>query len=389
MKKLVATFILLILFPLNVYAVYVNGYYRSNGTYVNGYERTAPDGNPYNNYSYPGNYNPNTGSITGGSQSTYLNNYYDTSSGYSSPSYSGYNYTYPTTPTCPLNSYYDGVASCKCNYGYAVSGSSCVSQDSLCQAELGYSSSYDSLNNTCKCDSGNVIGSSGQCTSATSVCSKQIGLMSQYNSSSKKCECMYGYEYNGSSCVYKETNYSAAYPLSSSCPSNSHISATDRTMCLCDSGFQINSSKTACVKTPSCSDGYVATTNGLCITYNQSCQSLNNADAKIIGSKGADGKISCNCVDGYSWDGNKCSESIVKISTPEPVAEIQKQDQTPQVKMKASKKQAPVERTATALLNNKHYSTTTATSSALNKQSRVGQTQKKWYGWLNPFSWLK
>ena len=58
-------------------AVHVNGYLRSNGTYVQGYERTAPDGNPYNNYGYPGNYNPNTGAITGGNPDTYLNNYYN------------------------------------------------------------------------------------------------------------------------------------------------------------------------------------------------------------------------------------------------------------------------------------------------------------------------
>jgi len=32
--------------------VHVRGYYRSNGTYVQPYYRTSPDGNPYNNYSY-------------------------------------------------------------------------------------------------------------------------------------------------------------------------------------------------------------------------------------------------------------------------------------------------------------------------------------------------
>ncbi len=32
--------------------VYVNGYTRSNGTYVEPYVRSAPDGNLYNNYSY-------------------------------------------------------------------------------------------------------------------------------------------------------------------------------------------------------------------------------------------------------------------------------------------------------------------------------------------------
>jgi hypothetical protein len=97
MKKLFAILFLVASFPLSVYAVYVNGYYRSNGTYVKGHERTAPDGNPYNNYSYPGNYNPNTGSITGGSADAYLNNYYKNSSGGSSYSSS---YSVPSTPSC-------------------------------------------------------------------------------------------------------------------------------------------------------------------------------------------------------------------------------------------------------------------------------------------------
>ena len=51
--------------------VYVKGYYRSDGTYVKPHYRTAPDSNPYNNYSFPGNYNPN-GKTTTGNKSTYL-----------------------------------------------------------------------------------------------------------------------------------------------------------------------------------------------------------------------------------------------------------------------------------------------------------------------------
>ena len=46
--------------------VQVDGYYRSNGTYVQPHQRTAPDRTRSNNYSYPGNYNPNTGRTTGG-----------------------------------------------------------------------------------------------------------------------------------------------------------------------------------------------------------------------------------------------------------------------------------------------------------------------------------
>lgn len=41
--------------------VHVNGYYRSNGTYVAPHYRSAPDGNFYNNWSTKGNINPYTG----------------------------------------------------------------------------------------------------------------------------------------------------------------------------------------------------------------------------------------------------------------------------------------------------------------------------------------
>ena len=56
--------------------IWVKGYYRDNGTYVQGYYKTAPDGNPYNNFSYPGNYNPYTGKTATGNPETYLRNYY-------------------------------------------------------------------------------------------------------------------------------------------------------------------------------------------------------------------------------------------------------------------------------------------------------------------------
>lgn len=42
-------------------AGYVNGYYRSDGTYVQPHYRSDPDGNPNNNYSHKGNVNPYTG----------------------------------------------------------------------------------------------------------------------------------------------------------------------------------------------------------------------------------------------------------------------------------------------------------------------------------------
>ena len=51
--------------------VWVNGYQKSDGTYVQGYYRTVPDATATNNYNYYGNTNPNTG--TTGTQQLYYN----------------------------------------------------------------------------------------------------------------------------------------------------------------------------------------------------------------------------------------------------------------------------------------------------------------------------
>jgi hypothetical protein len=245
MKKYIVKLLLLtavFIQPMAILAVHVNGYYRSNGTYVNSYERSAPDSSPYNNYGYPGNYNPNTGSITGGNADTYLNNYYNKPI-YTPPTY------YPTTPTCPSNSYSSG-SSCKCNYGYSVSGSSCVSDDSICQNQLGYNSSYDSSIDSCKCSYGYVIGSSGQCVNGNSYCSSKIGIMSSYSSYSKKCECDSGYEFDGSVCSTKTEEKYAPVIEPKLCPINSYVSITDPTKCLCNYGYQNNSSNDGCVVKP-------------------------------------------------------------------------------------------------------------------------------------------
>ena len=65
--------------------VRVRGYFRKDGTYVRPHYRTAPDGIPYNNYSFPGNYNPNTGRTTAGDPFTYLREYYQDRDGVSLP----------------------------------------------------------------------------------------------------------------------------------------------------------------------------------------------------------------------------------------------------------------------------------------------------------------
>jgi len=95
MRNVIYTLALLLIFLANksLAQVHVDGYYRSNGTYVEPHYRSSPDGNPYNNYSYPGNYNPYTGKIAGGTEEAYLRNYYKTYPSYSSTSVSLNNYS--------------------------------------------------------------------------------------------------------------------------------------------------------------------------------------------------------------------------------------------------------------------------------------------------------
>lgn len=89
-------------------SVYVRGYHRKNGTYVAPHYRSAPDANPYNNWSYPGNVNPYTGKVAPGNPDTYLKNYYNRSptktySPYTSPSLPSYSNS--STPKHPTPNY--------------------------------------------------------------------------------------------------------------------------------------------------------------------------------------------------------------------------------------------------------------------------------------------
>lgn len=85
--------------------VYVHGYYRSDGTYVRPHYRSAPDGNPYNNWSTRGNVNPYTGKL--GTKSPY-----------------GSSNTYGTSPRSGSSGYGSG-------YGNSLLGGSNRSQSGL------------------------------------------------------------------------------------------------------------------------------------------------------------------------------------------------------------------------------------------------------------------
>lgn len=53
--------------------VYVDGYYRSNGTYVSPHYRSSPNSTVYDNYSTQGNVNPYTGAYGTKSPNSYYN----------------------------------------------------------------------------------------------------------------------------------------------------------------------------------------------------------------------------------------------------------------------------------------------------------------------------
>ncbi len=62
MKKLLLSFLLLIVLSASAFAGYVSGHYRSSGTYVQPYYRSESNYTVRDNYSYKGNINPYTGS---------------------------------------------------------------------------------------------------------------------------------------------------------------------------------------------------------------------------------------------------------------------------------------------------------------------------------------
>lgn len=190
--SLIITAFLSVFFTTLTYAAYVRGYIKKNGTVVQPYQRTNPDSNPYNNYSFPGNYNPNTGKTTPGNANTYINNYYKNKS-----------YSPSLYYMCPLFSTYNSSTnSCDCYYNYMPStdflgNPSCISKNQFCSNKFGYGADYNSLTNSCECMYGyrastDSLGNQ-QCVSGYTYCSDKFGFGATYNYLSGGCECMYGY----------------------------------------------------------------------------------------------------------------------------------------------------------------------------------------------------
>lgn len=268
--------------------VSVKGYYRKNGTYVAPHVRSEPNGLKYDNYSYTpsqGLYNPSYGTKgTTWDTPTYITDpdYYVGKSIYDSNQLgTGYNF-YPTTPSCPLFSSYDSIsASCKCNSGYVVSGSSCISGLSYCMNNYGYGSEFDSFDKSCKCSYGYQWNDAQtSCVSNLSYCTSKFGYGARYNSLSKSCECSTGYEFDGAKCTYKTLSVTA--PSVVTCP-----------------------------------EGNVLKENS-CITYTQDCTNVYGQNT--YGQKGnIEGTSLCYCMSGYKWNAGQTAcvedESLKKEDT--------------------------------------------------------------------------
>ena len=106
MKKIFLFFIVGISFLFS--GVHVNGYYRSNGTYVQPHYRSSPNGTKSDNWSTKGNINPYTGKE--GTKT------YD--------DYNNYGRNYGQINTNVTNGHYYG-STLLCDHGYKDIGGQC------------------------------------------------------------------------------------------------------------------------------------------------------------------------------------------------------------------------------------------------------------------------
>ncbi len=230
---------------------YVNGYYKSNGTYVNGYWRSTPDGNPYNNFSFPGNTNPYTGVTAGGNSSTYLNNYYKSSSGFSLPTYRS-SYTLPSYTPSYVPSYTPTYRSSYSSYTPTYSGYSGLSSDDIYKEIKGGWVSYGVTH----CDSG-YYEKNDKCIKEPSngyAIGDTIYCDSGFLKKGDKCEKPKNGELIGST-LYCDDGYfihndSSCVTLAKICKAEygSKSVPYGEDQCACKDGFKWNTKQTECVK---------------------------------------------------------------------------------------------------------------------------------------------
>lgn len=108
----------------------------------------------------------------------------------------------PTLPACVPNSSFDAnLRACKCNSGYTVKDSACVSYRDFCWSTFGGNSNYDSDKDGCVCASGYAMRTDGKsCISYDEVCRNALGEKSSYNKENNNCVCHAGYSIQDNKC---------------------------------------------------------------------------------------------------------------------------------------------------------------------------------------------
>ena len=203
-------------------SVYVHGYTRANGTYVEPYYRSSPDSSPYNNYSFPGNTNPYTGKVAPGNADTYLNNYYNNSSTYTFPTYTAPDYTLPTytTPTYSLPTY--------TTPDYTLPTYTAPTYTSPTYTTPDYTLPTYTLPTY---------------TAPTLTC----GLNS-HSTTGTECKCDTGYSWSSTDAKNLDCSPLPTQTLDQQCQSQFGTNSYGKgTLCYCNKGYGFNSGKTQCV----------------------------------------------------------------------------------------------------------------------------------------------
>ena len=142
--------------------------------------------------------------------------------------------------------------------------------------------------------------------------------------SGSSCYCSDGYTNYKGNCVDNNTNCRNLYGNNSYWGSSS---------CQCSTGYQFNSARTACVQITCyansslinnqcvCNDGYINRNGNSCISYTDDC--IRQFGANSIGTKGQNNNSSCNCEDGFEWNGTQtaCVKKVVApVVSPKPAS---------------------------------------------------------------------
>lgn len=132
-----------------------------------------------------------------------------------------------------------------------------------------------------------------------------------------------------------------------------------------------------------CNDGYTYSGSG-CITYTQSCKDVNNNDPNILGNVGADGKVSCSCAAGHSWNGAQCVRNVISQPNtipPKPIA-------TTSVKSTVRSKLSPLP-TATTLTMSPTPSTVVVPTAFTEAPTPVPTPKNGWLKMFKFWRWFK